>query len=105
MNNLLVRRGALVLLSALLGCAAPGGTGEKAPGLCPACKVKVVMHRFRRLRVPAHTHVTYLCPVCEKGWTGKTGDGPCAVCPACGTTVKECPGCRGKGAAHPDHDG
>jgi hypothetical protein len=100
-----MRSAAVVLFAALLGCAAPGATGAKAPVFCPACKVKTVTHRFRRLRVPAHTHVTYLCPSCGKEWTGEEEGGACAVCPACGKTLKECPGCCGKGAANHRYDG
>ena len=104
MKNVLAGWGFAVLLAALLGCAAPGMTDAKAPEVCPACKVKTVTHRFRRMRVPAHTHVTYLCPSCGKEWSGEAEGSACAVCPACGKTLKECPSCCGKGAAHSGHD-
>lgn len=105
MVDCLMRYGAVMFLAALLGCAMPGAAGKEVPENCPACKVKVVKRSSLRGRVPAHTHVRYLCPSCGKGWEGEAAPGARAVCPKCKATLKECPACCGKGAESPRHDG
>lgn len=102
MTHRMLARGAAVLLSVLCGCAAPGAEKVAMPDCCPACKVRVLKRASLRGRVPAHTHVKYLCPSCGKQWEGEPASGTRAVCPKCRRTLQECPGCcAGRNAETP----
>lgn len=83
---------AAILSLVLTGCAGLA-QWRGAEECCPACRVTVKKRASLLGRVPAHTHVRYLCSSCGKEWEGEAEGGAQAVCPKCGRTLKRCPAC------------